>query len=215
MKFLDSLEETGTVPAPKPVQKKATPAPKAAPAPVRAPVVESVESEDEYLSENGWKARGEKWVDPITRNIIIWEAAYAVQQERDRVGTLVESAPAFARTPAPVMSAPRQPMPKAALPKNKIADVDFASALLDGTEYDPDEAYQVAETMSFGQPPMPHVGDVGMVAEPMNYEMSEEDRMIAEAEREYISQGGSGSGDAYRTMNDGMGIAAMASGMLD
>ena len=202
LKYLDQFEKSGV--GTKPVS---APTPKAVPKQKPEPTAVIVESvgDDDYLMENGWKFKNQTWIDPVTRNLLIWEAACAVQQERDRVGTApitehVVSAPTRAAKP-PV--APAKPQPKFNI-------ADHASSILDGVEWDDESS--MAESFAQQLPefaPLP--GEPSVIAN--DIPMTDEERMFAEAQNEYATQSG-GDTSLIRSLHSGMDMANLATDML-
>ena len=167
-------------------------------------VEEFVEDADEFLIENGWKARSSSWVDPVTKNILIWEAAYAVQQERDRVGVIQETV--VVSKGKPTSKVPAKAPTKAVDP---MALAEQASSILDGVEWD----YEASGGVAFAQnlsPIGPEVGDFSAgVTE--TYTMTDEERMLAEAQSDYSTGGLDMGGGAVmgldnRNMKAGMSM---------
>lgn len=157
--------------------------------------------EDEFLAENGWKTRGDKWIDPVTRNILIWEAAYAVQQERDRVGSIVET--------VQHRQSPNRPQPQQ-VAKKPVAMADYASALLDGVEYDPEVAGQVQEAFASKQQMQ------AIQNEPVDYSgMTMEDRLLMEAESGGDSFVPASDPDLNRSMTAGLDMMQHASELFE
>lgn len=206
MSFLSYLDdyEKQTV-APVPVKKQAPITPKPAQQ-QKAHIVESV-SDDEYLSENSWKIRGDKWIDPVTRNILVWEAAYAVQQERDRVGTLMEHVAPQTRVTTEHIS--KQTPSITQTPKPKFDMTEHASSILDGVEWNPEEASSYVQSV----PDYPAVA-----GEPIapSYDidpnsMSIEDRLLYEAQTGGNIGQSYGNPDLVRSNRAGLSMAEMAS----
>ena len=190
LKYLDEFESGVAVP-------RVVPKPKVVAPKVVAPIVETViASDDDYLSESGWKVRGNTWIDPITKNLLIWEAAYAVQQERERVDVIVEKV-----VHRPVTQQKAITKPKAVDPMDMASR---ASSILDGTEWEDDSG--VAESFASSLPELPMVGDVPVV---YDSPMSAEEQMFAEAQQSYSNGSGGGDPNMYRTKNDGLGMVAM------
>lgn len=152
------------------IQTQAVSKPKAV---QRKPVIDE-SCDDEYLSGNGWKMRGSMFIDPITRDMVIFEAAWAVQKERDRV--LRETVTTPVQTSVNTTKHKQQQVQE--------STIDVASAILecdDGyvPQYIPHVAAMpdivvpgVTESVSFAGSPVS--GEI--------YEgMSVEDRLLAEA----------------------------------
>lgn len=203
LKYLDNYEKQTEAPVP---VRKAPATPKPAQQ-QKAQIVESV-SDDEYLAENSWKVRGDKWIDPVTRNILVWEAAYAVQQERDRVGTLVEHVePHSTKT-----YIAKQPL-VAQTPKPKAKPIDIAehaSSILDGVEWDDEEAGSYVQSVP-EYPPVAGEPEQSYEIDPNT--MSFEDRMLYEAQTGSPIGQSHGNPDLVRSNRAGLSMAELASEM--
>jgi hypothetical protein len=214
LKYLDQFE-TEQVTEPKksarPAAAVATPKRVAAPAVVVEQVI-SESDEDSYLTECGWKVRNQSWIDPVTRNLLIWEAASAVQQERDRVGTMpvveqVTRAPVARATPS---AAPARPQAVNA-PAKRLSMIEMASSALEGNEWDYENGGggQIMDT--FQTQPIPGEPTESYSSVPV----TEEDIMLAEAQGDYTMAQASGGADYVRSNKAGMDMIAASDALFD
>lgn len=186
------------------------PAPTRKPVILKRPVVETVIEEeeelDEYLVENDWKFRNNIWVDPITKNRLIYEAAYAVQQERDRLVAM----PVVESRGGVVAQTRQQQQPPQSI-------MSYAASVLseDGeTLYENDAIAQTAMYSGATRQDFPPVGDVPQQAAADVFYGGEEARMLAEAEAQAFSDGASMSGVSMAPTRHNGGMMAHASSLF-
>ena len=178
---------------------------------LKRPVVETVVEEDyeldEYLVENEWKFRNNNWVDPITKNRLIYEAAYAVQQERDRMGSVQVVETVSRQQVRPGVAQTKQP---------PLSVMNYAASVLseDGdTLYENESVAQAA--MYSGKFSTPVVGDVPVQQDATEaFYGGEEARMLAEAEAQAFSDGASMSGTTSAPRRSNVPVLSHASSLF-
>ena len=178
---------------------------------LKRPVVETVIEEesdlDEYLLENEWKFRNNIWVDPITKNRLIYEAAYAVQQERDRLTGIMESQGSYVQASGRPVSGGR---PVGGQPAG-MSMLEMASSCIsdeNGNLYHNDDIAQQA--MYSGKYVTPTVGDLPQQSPTEAFYGGEEARMLAEAEVQAFNDSASMSGVSIAPSRRPAGGAVMS-----